>query len=146
MLILILAKVKSEAISRNFIPTKFSLDTFFNLIQIGKKLFEKSFVAIPNLSKSCFFILTLLAKVIYRYDLHDNPNLFPNFLAFPIFLMTYSSFSSLTCHQKYRNGKKSLGTSLCKCISSLYFLKTYDRKNQNEKCEFKEYFDLKKAI
>ena len=78
------------------------------------------------------------------YNLHYNPYLFPRFLTFPIFffLMTSSSFSSsLPCHQKFWNEKKTLGMSLCKYINGLYSKKKYDWINQNENCEFKVYFD-----
>ena len=100
-----------------------------------------------SLEFSSFFIFYFVRTIIYIYGLHDNPNRFPSFLAFPILLMSSSSF--LPCHQKYHNEKKSLWTSLCKYISGLYFFfKNYDWINENENYEFKVYFDwgLRKRI
>ena len=61
-----------------------AISFLWNLVPLNSC--EQTFLNIPNTSNFLFLFLILLGKIIYIYDLHDNPNLFGRFLAFPIFL------------------------------------------------------------
>ena len=57
---------------------------------------------------------------MYIYSLHDNPNLFQRFLAFPIFLMT-SSYSYVI---KNIGMKRKHGGQVCANALAVYIFKT----------------------